>query len=70
MADNCNLPRHLVPGEDVTPAQVPAIYRHRHAALDCRKLAAALDFPIRPAAAVLAELFSAYARDDNPGRGR
>ena len=41
--------------DDVTEAQVPAIYRHRHAALDSGKLAAALGFPIRPAATVLTE---------------
>jgi dTDP-4-dehydrorhamnose reductase len=59
MADMCGLPQVLVRGEPVTEAQVPAIYRHRFAALNSAKLAAALDFPIRPAAAVLAALFSA-----------
>jgi dTDP-4-dehydrorhamnose reductase len=60
MAETCGLPRELVRGEDVTEEQVPAIHRHRYAALDAGKLAAALDFPIRPAGAVLAELFAAY----------
>jgi dTDP-4-dehydrorhamnose reductase len=59
MAETCGLPRALVRGEDVTETQVPAIYRHRYAVLNSDKLAA-LGFPIRPAAAVLTELFSAY----------
>jgi dTDP-4-dehydrorhamnose reductase len=60
MADICGFPRVLVRGEQVTESQVPAIYRHRFAALNSTKLAVALDFPIRPAAAVLTELFSTY----------
>jgi dTDP-4-dehydrorhamnose reductase len=65
MAETCGLPPALVRGEDVSESQVPAIYRHRHAALDSRKLAA-LGFPIRPAAPVLSGLFSAYPREDSP----
>jgi dTDP-4-dehydrorhamnose reductase len=68
MAQICGLPSALVRGEDVTEAQVPAIYRHRHAALDSGKLAAALGFPIRPAATVLTALFSAFAPQDCPAR--
>jgi dTDP-4-dehydrorhamnose reductase len=67
MAEICGLPPALVRGEEVTEKQVPAIYRHRHAALDSRKLAA-LGFPIRSAAPVLDELFSAYPREDSPAR--
>ena len=59
MAQVCGLPAALLRGEDVTEAQVPANYRHRFAALDSGKLAA-LGFPIRPAAAVLTEVFSAF----------
>jgi dTDP-4-dehydrorhamnose reductase len=62
MAQACGLPSMLIRGEDVTETQVPAIYRHRYAALDSGKLANALGFPIRPAAAVLSELFAAYPR--------
>jgi dTDP-4-dehydrorhamnose reductase len=68
MADICGLPRHLVRAEEVTEAQVPAIYRHRYAALDSTKLAGALGFPLRSAEAVLSELFGAYARMDSPAR--
>jgi dTDP-4-dehydrorhamnose reductase len=67
MAEICGLPPALVRGEEVSEIQVPAIYRHRYAALDSRKLAA-LGFPIRPAAPVLSELFSAYSREDSPAR--
>jgi dTDP-4-dehydrorhamnose reductase len=62
MAEICGFPVALVRGEDVSDAQVAAIHRHRYAALNAGKLAAALGFPIRPAAAVLQELFSAYPR--------
>ena len=62
MAEICGFPAELVRGEEVTEAQVAAIHRHRYAALDAAKLARALGFPIRPAAAVLNELFSAYPR--------
>ena len=68
MAQACSLPCALVRGEDVTEAQVPAIYRHRHAALNSGKLAAALGFPIHPAATVLAELFSDFPRHDSSAR--
>jgi dTDP-4-dehydrorhamnose reductase len=63
MADICGFSRHLVRGEDVTEAQVPSAHRHRYAALDARKLADGLDFPIRETAAVLAELFAAFPRE-------
>jgi dTDP-4-dehydrorhamnose reductase len=62
MAEICGFPAALVRGEDLTEAQVPLIYRHRHAALDTGKLAGVLGFPIRPAASVVDELFSAYPR--------
>jgi dTDP-4-dehydrorhamnose reductase len=62
MAEICGFPAELVRGEDVNEGQVAAIHRHRYAALDAGKLASALGFPIRPAAAVLQELFSAYPR--------
>jgi len=62
MAEICGLPATLVRGEELGEAQVPAIYRHRYAALDAGKLADALGFPIRPAANVLEEIFSAYPR--------
>jgi dTDP-4-dehydrorhamnose reductase len=62
MAEICGFPAALVRGEDLAEAQVPAIYRHRYAALDAGKLAGALGFPIRSAASVLDDLFSAYPR--------
>jgi dTDP-4-dehydrorhamnose reductase len=62
MAEICGFPAALVRGEDVSDAQVAAVHRHRYAALDTGKLAVALGFPIRPAAAVLHDLFSAYPR--------
>jgi dTDP-4-dehydrorhamnose reductase len=62
MAEVCGFPTALVRGEDVNEAQVAAIHRHRYAALNAGKLAAALGFPIRPAATVLQQLFSAYPR--------
>jgi dTDP-4-dehydrorhamnose reductase len=62
MAEICGLPAERVQGQELTEAQVPMMYRHRHAALDAGKLARTLGFPIRPAAAVLNELFSAYPR--------
>jgi len=62
MAEVCGFPAALVRGEDVSETQVAAIHRHRYAALDAGKLAAALQFPIRPAATVLQQLFSAYPR--------
>jgi dTDP-4-dehydrorhamnose reductase len=62
MAEICGFPAELVRGEDVSDAQVAPIHRHRYAALNAGKLAAALGFPIRPAASVLQQLFSAYPR--------
>jgi dTDP-4-dehydrorhamnose reductase len=62
MAEICGFPAALVRGENVNEAQVAAIHRHRYAALGTGKLASALGFPIRPAAAVLEELFSTYPR--------
>jgi dTDP-4-dehydrorhamnose reductase len=62
MAEICGFPAELVRGEDVSDAQVAPIHRHRYAALNASKLAAELGFPIRPAATVLQQLFSAYPR--------
>lgn len=62
MAEICGLPLQLVRGEDLTEAQVPAIYRHRYAAIDARKIAEALDVPMRPARRVLDGLFDTYAK--------
>jgi len=62
MAEICGFSSGLVRGEDVSDAQVAPIHRHRYAALNAGKLAGALGFPIRPAAAVLQQLFSAYPR--------
>ena len=39
------LPQTLVKGEALTEAQVPAIYRHRHATLSSRKIARTLGMP-------------------------
>jgi dTDP-4-dehydrorhamnose reductase len=60
MAERQRLPLALVKGEALTEAQVPAIYRHRHATLSSRKIARALDLPLRAARDVLAMLFARF----------
>jgi len=65
MAGICGLPQHLVQGEAVTEAQVPAIFRHRFAALDARKFAQRFDVPIRVARDVLIDQFSGLAAAAN-----
>ena len=58
----------LVKGEALTDAQVPAIYRHRHATLSsCEKIARTLDMPVRRARDVLDTLF-AHFRPPSPRR--
>jgi len=57
MAAIRGLPQHLVRAEAVTEAQVPAIYRHRFAALDGRKFAQRFDAPLRSARDVLIAQF-------------
>jgi dTDP-4-dehydrorhamnose reductase len=60
MAEACGLPPGLVRGEAVPEAQVPAIYRHRYSAMDARKIARELGLSIRPARAVLRQLFAGF----------
>jgi len=60
MAERQQLPQALVKGEALTEAQVPSIYRHRHATLSSRKIARALDMPLRSARDVLAMLFAHF----------
>jgi dTDP-4-dehydrorhamnose reductase len=60
MAEMQQLPLTLVKGEALTEAQVPSIYRHRHATLSSRKIARALDMPLRGAWDVLAMLFAHF----------
>jgi dTDP-4-dehydrorhamnose reductase len=60
MAERQQLPQALVNGEALTDAQVPAIYRHRHATLSSRKIARTLDMPLRGARDVLAMLFAHF----------
>jgi len=60
MAERQQLPQALVKGEALTEAQVPSIYRHRHATLSSRKIARALDIPLRGARDVLAMLFAHF----------
>jgi dTDP-4-dehydrorhamnose reductase len=62
MAELQNLPASLVQGQAVSEAQVPEIYRHRHVTLSCRKIARALDMPVREARNVLHRLFSEFRR--------
>jgi dTDP-4-dehydrorhamnose reductase len=60
MAERQQMPQTLVKGEALTDAQVPSIYRHRHATLSSRKIARALDTPLRGARDVLAMLFAHF----------
>jgi len=60
MAERQHLPQTLVKGEALTEAQVPSIYRHRHATLSSLKIARALDMPLRRARDVLAALFARF----------
>ncbi|HKO08903.1 MAG TPA: sugar nucleotide-binding protein [Alphaproteobacteria bacterium] len=60
MAEACGFPPGLVRGEAVPEASVPAIFRHRCSALDARKIAHELGLPIRPARAVLRQLFADF----------
>jgi len=60
MAESQQLPQTLVKGDALTEAQVPSIYRHRHATLSCRKIAQALDMRVRCARDVLATLFAHF----------
>jgi dTDP-4-dehydrorhamnose reductase len=60
MAERRQMPQALVKGEVLTDAQVPSIYRHRHATLSSRKIARALDMPLRGARDVLAMLFAHF----------
>jgi dTDP-4-dehydrorhamnose reductase len=60
MADMCGLPRDLVLGEAVSETQVPAKFRHRHAAIDAGKLALAHGVELRTAGDVLTDVFSSF----------
>lgn len=60
MAEINGLPASLVRGAALTEAQVPGIYRHRHVAMDCSRIAAALKMPIRPSRAILESLFAGF----------
>ena len=60
MAGMQHVPQTLVKGEALTDAQVPAIYRHRHATLSSRKIARTLDMPLRRARDVLETLFAHF----------
>jgi len=60
MAERQQLPQALVKGEALTDAQVPSMYRHRHGTLSSRKIARALDMPLRGARDVLAMLFAHF----------
>jgi dTDP-4-dehydrorhamnose reductase len=60
MAELQQMPQALVKGEALTDAQVPSIYRHRHATLSSWKIARALNMPLRGARDVLAVLFAHF----------
>lgn len=61
MARSCRLPLGLVHGRPVGEAEVPSIFRHRHAALGAAKIARELDLPLRRSEDVLSALFAAFA---------
>ena len=60
MAEMQHLPVALVQGEEVTEAQVPAIYRHRYVTLGCEKISRTLPIPVRPARDILDTLFAGF----------
>ena len=62
MADMQHLSPALVKGEALTDAQVPSIYRHRHATLSSEKTARTLAMPLRRARDVLEEVFAGFAQ--------
>jgi dTDP-4-dehydrorhamnose reductase len=60
MAEGQHMPGTLVNGEALTEAQVPSMYRHRHATLLSRKIAQRLDVPLRHSRDVLDLLFGGF----------
>lgn len=67
MAEIHGLEADKVRAVPVSDAVVPAIFRHRHATLDSRKIERRLGLARRPSVAVLDELFRRFPR---PGGGR
>jgi dTDP-4-dehydrorhamnose reductase len=61
MAERRHVPTSLVNGEELTEAQVPSIYRHRHVTLSCEKIARSIDMPLRRSRDVLDALFAGFA---------
>ena len=66
MAEIRHLPVALVRGEELTEAQVPAIYRHRYVTLGCDKISRTLPMPVRRARDILDTLFAGFPQ---PGEG-
>lgn len=62
MAEMRHLPATLVEGQDVTEAQVPAIFRHRYVTLSCDKIARSLGLPAKRARDILEALFSRFPK--------
>ena len=62
MAELKGLPTELVRGSALTEAQVPSMYRHRHVAMACGKIAGALGMPVRTSRDILTTLFAGFAR--------
>ena len=60
MARLCRLPTTLVRGRPAGEAEVPGIFRRRHATLGAAKIASEFGFPIRRARDVLAGLFATF----------
>ena len=60
MARLCRLPAELVHGRPASEAEVPSIFRHRHAALASAKIAQDFGIPIRRAEDVLSALFAGF----------
>jgi len=61
MAETRRLPVTLVQGEELTEAQVPEIYRHRHVTLSCKKIES-LPMRVRRARDILDTLFAGFPR--------
>ena len=59
MAETRHLPVSLVHGEELTEAQVPAIYRHRYVTLSCDKIAG-LPMLVRSSRDILDTLFAGF----------
>jgi dTDP-4-dehydrorhamnose reductase len=60
LAEKQDLPAALVKGEALGEAQVPSIYRHRHATLSSDKIARALGMPLKRSPELFGALFAGF----------